>query len=236
VAEADSSKQLAQLLADYAQVLADEHGVEDILNRLGEYCRDLLPVHGIGVLVSVDGDELVIATADTPVGRAVEQLEVDLGGPCIDSLRTGRQVLVPDLAAASDRYPRFTQEALALGVRAVHGIPMSARSGIVGVLDVIGLEPRELSSDQVDGAQLLADVTVAYLANSRAREDSSRLARQLQHALDSRVTVEQAKGVLAERHGETPQQAYRRLRDHARARSQKVRIVAEAVLAGELAL
>ncbi len=230
----DEVRDIGPVLAEFAQVLVDEHDVSDILDLLGDYCTELFPVHGIGVLLAMDG-QLTVATANTAEGDAVEQLEVDLReGPCTDALRSGTQVLVPDLEQQVDRYPRFAPRALDLGVRSIHALPMSVRTETVGSLDIIAREPIELSATEVSTAQMLADVAMAYLANSRVRESTSRLAQQLQHALDNRVLVEQAKGKLAERHGEAPAAAFERIRQYARQNQLPARRVAERVLSGDL--
>ena len=227
---------IGTILAEYSQVLTDEHDVSDILQTLGDYCTELLPVHGIGVLL-MDKGRLSVATYNTAEGQRIEDLEAELGeGPCSEAVRDGRPVLVPDVAEVQDRYPRFVPAALDAGVHAIHALPMSARSEHLGALDVISTQPIALSPQDVATAQLLADVTIAYIVNVQARAADSRLASQLQFALDNRVIIEQAKGVLAERHRETPSAAFERLRSHARSTQASVRSVADEVVAGSLAL
>jgi AmiR/NasT family two-component response regulator len=116
----------------------------------------------------------------------------------------------------------------------VHGLPMSLRGQIVGALDIVGTAPLRLDASQMASAQMLADVAVSYLANSRAFGQATVLAEQLQRALDSRVVIEQAKGKLAERHGTDSDDAFARLRSHARHRGLKLHDVAVAVLRDEL--
>lgn len=232
----DDGRDLTQVLVEFAQLLVVDHSVQQVLDRLGAYCTELLPVDGIGVLITPDGD-LAVATANTPQGRIVEQLEVELGeGPCTDAVRTGEQILLPDLEAATGRYPRFAPRALDAGVRSIHALPMVARGDVVGSLDAVAWTPTQLSAEQLAAAQTLADVGFAYLVNSRIRVDHSELAQQLQAALDSRVVIEQAKGKLAERHGESVDAAFDRLRRHARSRQQKLRAVAAQVLSGDLTI
>lgn len=224
------------VLAEFAQIVGREHDANDVLRAVGDYATELLPVHGIGVLLAED-EQLSVATANTEVGEVIEQLEVELReGPCTRALATGTQVLCPDLREAVDDYPRFAPAALDAGVHAIHALPMTGRQKVVGALDVISREPMTLSTAHLATAQLLADVTIAFLANSKVLEGQQRLASQLQHALDSRVVIEQVKGMLAERHGETPSQAFERLRSHARRNRQSVRAAAEAVLDGQLDL
>jgi hypothetical protein len=228
-------RDLGPILAEYAEIMAGESTPAQILERLAGYVTELLPVHGVGVLLREgEGEELDVATANTEVGQVVEHLEVGLReGPCTESMRTGEQVLAPDLAAAEDRYPRFVPRALEAGVASIHALPMTLRGEQLGALDVIALEPIVLDGAQLATAQMLADVTVSYLANSRALAGRSRLAEQLQSALDSRVVIEQAKGVLAERHGVDVSEAFIRLRTYTRNRGLKLRDVALAVLRDE---
>lgn len=234
---AQATSELGAVLGDFAQLLVEDYRVEDVLDRLGHYCTALLPVDGMGVLLSADGSRLEVATFDPVLGAEAEDLEVGLvEGPCTDALRQGTRVAVPDLVEAGDRYPRFAPRALAAGVRAVYGVPLTAHPGTVGVLNVLAREPVELSEEQLATIQLLGDVAMAYIANCRLRAQSSRLAAQLQEALDNRVVIEQAKGVLAERHAESPRVAYERLRAHARSHQTAVRDVAQQVMAGELPL
>ena len=233
---AGDGRPVETVLAEFVQIVGREHDANDILHAVGDYCTELLPVHGIGVLLASDG-KLAVATANTDEGEVVEQLEVDLGeGPCTRALETGAQVLCPDLREVVDDYPRFVPAALDAGVHAIHALPMSNRLKMVGALNVISREPGPLPPSDLSTAQMLADVTIAFLANSQVIEDQHRLSTQLQHALDTRVVIEQAKGVLAERHGQAPSQAFERLRSHARANRRSVRDVAEAVLDGRLDL
>lgn len=224
----------AERLAEFAGLLTGEHQAEDLLARLTDYCTDLLPLHGAGVLLRDENDDLTFATANTEVGHQVEQLEVDLReGPCTEALRRGERVLVPDLRQVRDRYPRFVPAALDLGVHSVSGVPMSVRGGAVGVLDLISLEPLELQPAEATTAQLLADVAISYVENSRMLESRSQLSQQLQHALNRRVVIEQAKGLLSERHGVSLEEAFELLRTEARSRQQSVRRLAELVLSGQ---
>ena len=222
---------------DFASIMGDTPGAETILQALGDHCTELLGVDGAGVLFITQDGELTVGTANSELGRLVEEAEVELReGPCTDSATSGEQVSVPDLAEARDRYPAFAERCLPAGVRAVHALPMFHRSGWVGALNVASREPGDLDPQQVNKAQLLVEVTVAYLANSRAFEQQTETARQLQGALDSRVIIEQAKGKLAERHRIGIEEAFERLRSHSRSSRTKLRQVAADVINGDLDL
>ncbi|WP_370326097.1 diguanylate cyclase [Euzebya sp.] len=221
-------------LVQFSRILAANQSVDAILTALGDFCTELLPVDGAGVLLLDDG-ELTVATTNSPLGDAAEALEAELGdGPCTEAIRTSRPVSVPDLQDAVGRYPTFAPRALAAGIRSVHGVPLMSHEDLVGSLDLIAATPLTISEHQLETVQMLADVAVAYIVTAQLHQEQTRLATQLQHALQSRVVIEQAKGLLAERHGEPPDAAFERLRRHARRHQEKVHAVAERVVAGLL--
>lgn len=222
--------ELADALVAYIATLTQDHTVEAVFHHLGDYCTELLPADGVGVLL-LEEQSLTVATANSEVGDKVETLEVELQeGPCVECVRIGHPVLVPDLAAAADRYPRFVPRALEAGAGAIHALPMTGHGELVGSLNIINLEPRELTEAQLSTARMLADVAVSYIFAVRLHEETSELAGQLQNALDTRVIIEQAKGILSERHGEPLADAFNRMRTHARSRSMPVREVARQVV------
>jgi GAF domain-containing protein len=226
---------LIEALRDLATMVREPATAEEILRRTGDWAEAVLPVDGVGVLLRDGWGGLIVATASNELGEEVEALEAELGeGPCSHSMATGQLIRVPDLLKAEERYPHFVPKAVAAGVRSVHAVPMSFRSELIGSLDLISRQPMALSPDELAVAQLLADVTISYLANSRLLEEISTTAANLQYALDSRVSIEQAKGILAERHGIGVDEAFHRMRAHARSTSTKLIDVAAQVAAGDL--
>lgn len=228
---------LPQALRELAEVVAEPNTVADVLKAVSEHLRQLLPVDAVGVLLQDPDGGLVVAASSDEIGRQVEVLEADLGeGPCTRSLETGMVITAPDLAASADEYPSFAPAATDLGVGAIHALPMAFRSDQVGALDLVACEPRELSAEDLAVGQLMADVTTSYVMNSRMLQQQTELAGHLRKALDTRIVVEQAKGVLAERHGITDQAAFERLRAYARDHRRRLGGVAGEVLAGDLRL
>lgn len=232
----DQDHNIAEALVEFARDLAGRHAVEPVLSSLGDFCTRLLPVDGVGVLL-LEHSELRVATTNSPEGDAIEALEVELDeGPCVECVRTGRPVLVPDLDADRDRYPAFAPKALEAGAGAIHALPLTGRAELVGALDIVNREPTELDPAHLALAQMLGDVAVSYIFAVRLHEESSRLAEQLQTALDTRVVIEQAKGILAERHGVPLREAFERLRAHARSTRRPVRDVAQETIDGTVRL
>lgn len=152
-------------------------------------------------------------------------------GPCWQAFATGEAVVVADLTA-EPRWPEFTATALDLGFRGVAGFPLHVDGDRIGALDVYNDAPLRLTSEDRDAACVLADVAAAYVVNARAIGESRRLNEQLQQALDSRVVIEQAKGVLAERLRVGPYDAFVMLRNYARRNGARLRTVAQGVLEG----
>jgi transcriptional regulator with GAF, ATPase, and Fis domain len=226
--------QPANALVSFIQELTQQHTVEDVLSCMSDHVLELMPADGVGVLL-LEEQQLTVATTNSEVGDAVESLEVELEeGPCVSCVRAGHPILEPDLAAAAERYPRFVPRALEAGARAIHALPMTGHGELVGSLNIVSLAPIEISENGLSTARMLSDVAVSYIYAVRLHEETSELASQLQNALDTRVLIEQAKGMLSERHGESLSDAFERLRRYARSRSTPVREIARRVTEGAL--
>jgi GAF domain-containing protein len=106
-------------------------------------------------------------------------------------------MVVDDLRTQSDRWPKFAPAVVDRGLPSVLGIPMHLEGTTIGALNVYADQPRAWTDDEVNAAQPLADMATAYVVMVGQLRSAEQLAEQLQHALDSRVIIEQAKGVLA---------------------------------------
>jgi hypothetical protein len=141
-----------------------------------------------------------------------------------------------DLANSVDRWPHFGPEAVSAGFGSVHAIPLRLRTIVIGALNLFAAEARPLDEPSAHLAQALADVaSIAILQDQAAREAVLR-AGQLQYALDSRVAIEQAKGMLAERTKSDMDQAFRILRKYARDSRRHLSAVATDIAAGTVPL
>ncbi|MEU4240513.1 GAF and ANTAR domain-containing protein [Actinoplanes sp. NPDC026619] len=134
------------------------------------------------------------------------QLQHD-DGPCLDAFRTARPVTNVNLAAAAGTWPKFALRATEAGFRTVHAFPLRLRKEVIGAMSVFG------SNTQLDDAdtrivQSLADVAVIGLLQERAVRRGEVLTERLQDALNSRIVIEQAKGIVAQSRGVTPDEAF----------------------------
>ena len=193
---------IAQTFVSLASSLANGKDVVDLLTELTADCARLLDVASAGLLLADRRGVLHVMAGSSEATRNLElfQLQRDQG-PCLDCYRTGHAVVVEDLQADAAKWPQFAQAAVDAGFRSVHALPMRLRDNVLGALNLFGTSVGALSEDHLQLGQALADVASVALVQDTAAADKETLNRQLQAALDSRIVVEQAKGILSERAG-----------------------------------
>ena len=188
------------------------------------------------MLVAPDGDVRVMASSSEAM-RVLELFELqNQEGPCLDCYRTGQPVVNQDLATVDGRWPKFAAEALAAGFHSVHALPMRLRGSVIGALNLFHLERGEMRQGDVEAAQAFADVATIAILQHRAALEAQVLTDQLNHALNSRILIEQAKGMVAERQGLDMEQAFNTLRNHARNHNIRLAEVAQNLIAGTLSV
>lgn len=228
---------LARAMSDYASALVDGGGdVVEILERLAACAVTVLDLAGAGVALRNDDGALESVVATDGRARRMEHAQVaEADGPCFHAFRSGEVIAVEDLEADS-RWPAHHDTARAVGYRGVVGVPMPVGEAPIGALNLYDSDPRAWTAEELDAATLLANMAAGYVAMSRSLADSQVLTEQLQHALDSRVLIEQAKGMLSARHGVDVDEAFERIRAHARTNRRRVAEVARYLVEGRLRL
>jgi transcriptional regulator with GAF, ATPase, and Fis domain len=190
-------------------------------------------VSAAGVLLTDQRGALRVVAASTEQTRLLELLQLQTDqGPCPECFHTGRPIVVADLTAATGRWPRFAAEARKAGFASVHAVPMRLRTGVIGALNLFHTQPGALDEATLRLGQALADVATIGLLQARAIRQQETLAEQLQTALNSRVVIEQAKGVLAERRHVDMDQSFTLLRSTARTNNRRLSDLARAVVDG----
>jgi GAF domain-containing protein len=230
-----SERQLAEAFVTLADTLVDDFDVVDFLHELTVRCAQVLGVSAAGVLLTDQRGALRVVAASTEQTRLLELLQSQTDqGPCPECFHTGRPVAVADLSTptASRRWPRFVAEARRIGFASVHALPMRLRTRVIGALNLFGTQPGALDGDTIRLAQALADVATIGLMQARAIRQRDALAEQLQTALNSRVVIEQAKGVIAERRHVDMDQSFTLLRGTARTSNRRLSELARAVVDG----
>ena len=226
---------LARTLVELADSLVDDFDIVDLLTTLSDRCVEVLDIAAAGIMLADPDGVLRVMTSSSEAMRVVELFELQSQeGPCLDAFRTGQPVIDQGLEADSDRWPRFAAVALSAGFRAADAIPMRLRRQIIGALNLFRTEPGSLNPDDLVVAQALADIATIAILQHRTALEAHVLNDQLNHALTSRVVIEQAKGMVAERERVDMEYAFTWLRSHARNHNQRLSDVANDLVQGAL--
>lgn len=223
---------LAQVFVELADTLVADFDVVEFLTTLVHRTAELLHAADAGVVLADEAGVLRSVASSTDAARLLDLFELQNDeGPCLDCYRTGAAVVNASLDTP-DRWPAFSPEARRLGYVGVHALPMRLRGEVIGAVNVFTTDDVVLEPAEVELAQALADVATISLLQERGIREARLLNEQLQGALHSRVVIEQAKGVLAERRGIELDAAFDLLRAHARATNRKLGVVAAGVVDG----
>ncbi|MGA3355110.1 MAG: GAF and ANTAR domain-containing protein [Acidimicrobiales bacterium] len=226
---------LARTMVELADTLVDDFDIVDFFALLTTRSVELLDVSAAGLMLVAPEGNLRVVASSSEATHLLELFELQAEeGPCLDCYRTGELVAADDLATLGGRWPRFVARALELGFQSAHAVPMRLRGTVIGALNLFGTEPGEMRVADRAAAQALADVATIAILQHRAAVHAQDLNEQLNRALKSRVLIEQAKGMLAAQADIDMDQAFSRLRDHARNHNMLLSYVARDFIEGTL--
>ena len=227
---------LARTFVELADTLVDDFDVVELLTRLADRCVDVVDVGAAGLMLAAPDGDLRVMASSSETMRLLELFELQSQeGPCLDCYRTGQPVVNQNLATVNGLWPRFAAQALVAGFHSVHALPLRLRGTVIGALNLFHIEPGEMRPADVDAAQALADVATIAILQHRAVHETQLVNEQLNWALNSRIVIEQAKGMIAERAGLNMQEAFSTLRTYARNHNLRLADVALDVIDGTLA-
>ena len=231
---ATSRTLLSRTFVQLADSLVDEFDIIELLTLLSLRCVELFDAGAAGILLGDQRGTLQVVAASTEQARLLELFQLQNNqGPCLECFSSCERVLSGNLVS-DDRWPLFRAEAMQQGFYAVQAFPLKLRASVIGTLNIFMNGEVISSTEDLDLCQALADVaTIAILQNQAAKE-AQNINGQLQRALDSRIAIEQAKGVLAERVQVDMADAFALMRRYARDHNQPLSDVAVAVVAGTL--
>jgi GAF domain-containing protein len=228
---------IATTFVELADTLVVGFDVIDFLHTLAARCVTLLDATAAGIMLADQRGGLQVLASSTEQAR---QLQIDelLGneGPCLDCFRSGQPVARDDLPAMRSSWPVFTQRVQEHGFRSAQALPMRLREETIGVLNILRTQPGPLAEGDLWIGQAMADVATVGLLQERAIAARELLATQLRAALSSRVQLEQAKGMLAERTGVAVDRAFQVMREYARGHNQRLSEVAARIVDGSIEL
>jgi GAF domain-containing protein len=224
-------------MVELADNLVDDFDIVELLTTLSDRCVEVLDIAAAGIMLATPEGRLQTVTSSSEAMRVVELFETQSDeGPCLDCFHTQQPVVNQDLTAAdaNARWPRFAPVAVEGGFRAADAIPMRLRGQIIGALNLFQITTGSMTDDDVAIAQALADVATIAILQNRTTVETRELNTQLTAALASRIVIEQAKGIIAERHQVPVDDAFDRLRRHARNNNQRLADVARDTVSGDI--
>lgn len=226
---------LTATLLELADTLGDDYDLFDYLDVLLERSCAVVDAAAGGVMLDNGHGALEVMAATEERARLLELFEIQgREGPCLDAFRSGERVVADDLAGSGD-WPLFTPTAVARGFAGVIALPLRYRDRSIGALNLFLEQSGSPELVQLQGVQALAQMAAIGILHERAAREARELSGQLQTALTSRVVIEQAKGILAERGGLDVGAAFDMLRTFCRNHNTRMRDTAAAIAAGELA-
>ncbi|MFJ2980023.1 ANTAR domain-containing protein [Curtobacterium sp. NPDC087082] len=218
-------------------ILVDDYDVVELLQNLVDSVVDIFDASAAGILLVNQSQELEVLASTSDRSSFLGLLQLDAGeGPCVECFATGRPVSVRDHAEMERRWPTFAAASAESGYASVHAIPMRLRDTTLGSLNLFRESEGALNRDDALAAQALTDVATISILQQRSLEHANLAQQQLQRALDSRIVIEQAKGFLAQTHRIDMDQAFAKLRTHARSNQELLADVARAVVERRLVI
>ena len=227
---------LARTLVELADTLVADFDVVELLTLLTDRCVEVLDVAAAGLLLAAPEGELRVMASSSPSMHGLELFELQAQeGPCLDCYRSGEPVLNQNLETSDDRWPQFAPAARAAGFRSVEALPMRLRGSVIGALNLFHTAGGAMRPPDIDAAQALADVATIGILQNRATLEAQVINDQLNRALNSRIVIEQAKGMVAERNDLDMDASFELLRSHARTHNLRLVDVARGVIDGDAA-
>jgi GAF domain-containing protein len=225
---------LARAFVRLADTLASDFDIVDFLFGLSEDSVEILRAAAAGVMLAdARGGLRLIASSDERM-RLLELFELEgAQGPCLDAYSSGRAVQ----ASAADshaRWPIFAPQASSAGFQVICAVPLRVRTDVIGALNLFRSSDEPFTAAEMEIAQAMAEMAAIGLIQERALRERNLLVTQLQAAVNSRVIIEQAKGMLAEYLILTVDDAFTLLRNYARYHNRKLSEVAGDVVSRRL--
>jgi GAF domain-containing protein len=226
---------LLKAFIEFADTIVDEYDVVEFLHRLALRCVELVDASEAGIMLADRDGTLHYVASSSERMRLIELFELQHDeGPCLDAFHTGAAVHCGLIDDALERWPRFAPHAREVGIESVSALPMRLRSEVIGALNILSTSPEPLSAGDQQVAQALADIATIGILQERALNDARVVTSQLEAALESRILIEQAKGIVTERNQVDIDTAFELLRGYSRTHNHLLRQTAQEIIDGTL--
>lgn len=220
---------LAASITELQNLLLAATGTEEFLQELATLAaRRVTGDLSCGITLQPDGHPLTVATSDQRAAQ-VDEVQYDLGdGPCLHSMRSGRQVHVEDMAG-EQRWGGFSVRAAANGIRSCLSLPLAA-DGIVGALNLYAPVPGAFGEAEIRQGEIFAASASGALALAARQASAAALTSDLRAALVSRSVIDQALGIIMAQERCTSTRAFAILRTASQDRNVKLRDIARQIV------
>jgi transcriptional regulator with GAF, ATPase, and Fis domain len=188
-------RHLSEVLAELASLSTEPFDVHELVQVACDRASEVMAVDGAVITLTVDGSPLALVASAGVVFAGDEWLTVpDL--PCAHAVATGR-IATFDHTRDGARYPVFATKARQVGLLHTMATPLRQGDGVLGTLSLTRVHDRPFDEHAVEPARQLAEVVAAGIVHVEAMRAAIAVREQLEHALEARVVIEQAKGMVA---------------------------------------
>jgi GAF domain-containing protein len=221
---------LTEAYAELSGLLLTEENVETTLRRIAELAAALVPHCDLAAVTVEQDGRYVTAVSTDQLAREIDEAQYRAGdGPCLDAIRHNRVNRVDDCTAET-RWPEFASSAVEKGITSFLALPLLVRDAPIGALNLYSNQALGFTELDEQICALFTGAAAAVLANAQVYRGAVRLVEQLQDALESRATIEQAKGMLMEREGCGADEAFRLLAEASQRTNRTLRDIADALV------
>ncbi|MEX2533532.1 MAG: GAF and ANTAR domain-containing protein [Nitriliruptoraceae bacterium] len=228
-------RELLEAFVELADTLVEDFDLVEFLSGLAERVVALEIASEVGILLTDKTGKLQFVAASHERTQMLELFQIEhQEGPCQDCFKTGKPVRVDELADEAERWPVFGPKAVMTGFRSIQAVPLRLRGNILGAMNLFFSTPNGVSAESLSVIQAMADVATIGILQQRELHRAHTVEAQLQHALQSRISIEQAKGVISEQAKISPDSAFFLLRSYARDNNRKLADIADTVVQGKL--
>jgi GAF domain-containing protein len=235
ITDADREVAIVDAFVYLSDTLVADYDVIEFLHFLTERCVEFSAVDEAAVMLAAPSGLLQAVASSSERSRLLELFELqNQDGPCLDAYRTGIVVSSTDLSLDRDRWPTFAPQAIDVGFRAVHSVPLKLRDEVIGALNLLRVEPGAVVDRDATVLRALSDIATVGILQERLLNQASARTTGLHTVLASRIAIEQAKGILAERKNVQIDEAFDELRVFARHNGRRLTDVATAVVNGSV--
>lgn len=224
-------RQLVETFVTLTDTLVTDYDVVDLLQSLVDNTTELFDASAAGIMLANHRQELEVIASTSERSNFIGLMQLEAGeGPCVEASMTGQTVSVESPTEMQRRWPRFAAASEQQGYVSVHSVPLRLRNATLGSMNLFREVPGALNAEDAVALRALTDVATISILQHRTTEHADLVQTQLQHALDSRVLIEQAKGFLSNTHQVDMDTAFTMLRSYARSHRTRIADTARDVI------